>query len=156
MGLSSAYGQPNTEDTPLLRVMEVYSGIGGVEKHLWLQVGKNGMLEWEEHEQSGENISHSSTVSAAQLSHLEEILSSLNWKEFRGHMGPYNVYKDTGVDLQFVIRKSNGDRRFSVGNPWPGGQIRPLPIQLKRLICELESIRSQAEGRPQGRWCSAG
>ena len=156
LDLIPAHAQKNNKDTPIVTVVDVMSGIGGVEKHLWLQVEKDGTLEWEDREQSGRNMPHSSKVPASQFAHLQEVLASTDWKEFRRRMGPYNVYKDTGVDLQFVISTRNGERRFSVGNPWPGSQIKPLPLQLKRVICVLESIRLQAEGKSQNNWCATG
>ena len=62
-------------------------------------------------------------------------------------MGPYNVYKDSSVEVQIRIQENGIEHRFSLMNPWPPGiKKKSLPGNLKNLLCELDRLHSLATG----------
>jgi len=97
----------------------------------------------------------SAQLSDSQVADIKQAIATVDSENFRGRLGPYNVYKDTSVELYFRISDENGGRKFSVSNPWPGHQMKPFPPALRRLICNLDAARSNAEGEHPDKWCTA-
>jgi len=68
-------------------------------------------------------------------------------------MGPYNIYIDTSVDVRIHATTTAGNRQFSVLNPWPGNPIKPPPLEVKRILCQRDTLRAQAVGQPMHKMC---
>jgi hypothetical protein len=139
----------------VIEVIREYSWGGGgqsiVEKNLFVRLSQDGRVEWAE---NGQNNLESARISPEQVSAVVSHLDAVDSKAISGRMGPYNVYKDTGVDLHIRILTSKWNRRFSVENPWPGIPIKPLPKELTAVICEIDRLRAKVAEEPVESMCA--
>jgi hypothetical protein len=117
-----------------------------VDRRLWVRLRKDGTLEWEESAQGKQNELHSTRISPSQLATVEQDIRSIDWSKVQGRMGPYNAYIDTSYELQIRVATSGVEREFALLNPWPGIVEKPLPADLKELLCELDVLHARASG----------
>jgi hypothetical protein len=152
-----ANGQKPRPDAPFIEVTNVMQGVGGVHQQLWVRINKNGGLEWEEPVEGKPNELRSAQLDPKQFERFHQLLDSTDWTKFSGRIGPYFVYKDSGVELRYRVVVAQVERRFSLDNPWPPGtREKSLPSNVKKLLCELALLRSQATGDPINRTCLQG
>ena len=123
------------------------------DRRLWVRLTKDGKVEWEESLQGKPYELHSAQVSPKQLVTVEQDLNSVDWGKVHGRMGPYNAYIDTSVEVRINALTTGGNRQFSVVNPWPGSPVKPMPPELKRILCELDDLHAQATGEPPHKMC---
>jgi hypothetical protein len=151
----SVYSQQ--QSLPSAVVVEATStmrGIGNyVDQRLWVRLTKDGKMEWEEPVLGKPNELHSAQVSPKQLGAIEQDLNSIDWGKVHGQMGPYNIYIDTSVEVRIHAATTAGDRQVAIVNPWPGSHQKPLPIELKRILCQLDALHAQATGQPTQKMC---
>lgn len=133
---------------PLIEVNHTYSVIGGQHSSLFVRLAQDGKVEWETWEFGKPNEMHSKIVSPEVVAGILHRLGEIDVSGIQRKMGPYNVYVDTGHELLIRIRVATWSREFSVSNPWPGHQIKPLPKDLKNILCEVSRLRSQVSGEP--------
>jgi hypothetical protein len=117
-----------------------------VDRRLWVRVKTNGTLEWEEAIADKPTMLRSTRISPSQLATVEQDIRSIDWNNVQRNMGPYNAYIDTSYELQIRVATSGVDRQFALLNPWPGIVKKPLPPDLKRLLCELDVLHARASG----------
>ncbi len=117
-------------------------GMGGAQKELFVRLKKDGTVEWETMEERGAKL-HASKVDAQEVLAIEQRLDEIDQHAILPRMGAYNVYIDTSVELRIRIVTSKWNRRFSVSNPWPGLPPKPLPQEVKVVLCEMSELRSQ-------------
>ena len=144
--------------TPASIIVEATSsirGIGGYEvKRLLLRLTSDGSVRWETAEWQEPNELHSTKIASELVAAIMQRLDEVDPKAIRAKMGPYTVYKDSGVELLIRIRTARWSRQFSVSNPWPGNPIEPLPKELKAVICEISRLQAQVAGEPLKPMCT--
>jgi len=120
-------------------------GIGHYkETYLFVRLSSDGKVEWETTEWKKPNELHSVKISAERVAAITQSLESVDPKIIEAKMGPFEIYTDTSVELQISVTTANWNRQFLVINPWPGKMTRkPLPKDLKIIICEISRLRSQ-------------
>lgn len=148
LSISGQAQQVAARSAPLIEATQINSGIGNYKgQYLWVRLKKDGSLEWQEPASpfSREaNKSHSSRVDAKRAALIESDIKSVDWAKFVGTLGPYYRYVDSGVEIQFRLVTSTGEHSFTVINPWPHWtQLKPMPAEIKRTICELQILRAQ-------------
>lgn len=131
----------------VIEVEEELSWAGGGQtsddKDLYIRLRRNGDVEWNQRRTT--NL-RSAKIPVEQVAEIVARIDSIDPKKIQSNMGPYNVYVDTGVDLHFHVMTSKWNRRFSVGNPWSGLTLKPIPEQLKTLLCVVVDLRAQVAG----------
>jgi hypothetical protein len=131
-------------------------GIGGYErKCLLVRLTSDGKVQWETTQWQKPNELHSTKIAAELVSAMTQRLDEIDPEAIQPKMGPYNVYVDTSVELLVSITTSKWKRQFSVSNPWPGRRpIKPLPKELKTVICEVSRLQAQVAEEPVEPLCA--
>lgn len=156
--------QTNNSKALILESTNNIHGIGGKDTQLLVRLKQDGTAEWEE---SVPQKPHGwkyrrkvSSVSPEQVTSIRNRLAALNMDSFRAKMGPYNTYTDTSVELQVRMLTSKGSVTFSVLNPWlcalPScsmGKSKPIPEDVKVVICEVQKLRAQLAGEAVDPMC---
>jgi hypothetical protein len=136
--------------------------LGYCENHLSVRLTSDGRVEWEEAgqmEKCGKPVQnkpdalHSTTIAAEQVSAITQRLNGVDPETLQAKMGPYNRYVDTSVELLIRISTPKWSRGFSVSNPWPYYPLKPLPKELRTVICEISRLRAQVADEPAEPMC---
>lgn len=137
---------PQASEEPLIEATTTMQGVGHY-KHqsLWIRIGTNGQVECEQAERNGTNSLHHARAEAREMEHLRETLHSADWSRLKGDLGIYNVYIDSSVEIQ--VTADGGKHKFSVVNALvPGTRKRQFGGDVKKILCELDILRSEATG----------
>jgi hypothetical protein len=163
--LANIAGQTNNSKPVLIleSTNNIY-GIGGKDTQLLVRLKQNGTVEWEEsvwQKPRGRTYQRkTSSISSEQVTSISNRLAVLSKDSFQAKMGPYNSYTDTSVELQIRMLTPTGSVAFSVLNPWlctlPScsiGKSKPIPEDVKAVICEAQKLRAQLAGEAVDPMC---
>jgi len=143
--------------TPAPIVVEATSLIHGIDgyeqKRLFVRLTSDGSVQWETAEWQKPNKLHSTKLASELVSAVIQRLDEVDPKAIRAKMGPYNVYKDTSAELVISISTLKWSRRFSVINPWSARSVKPLPGELKVVICEVDRLHARVAEEPVDAMC---
>ena len=141
----------------ILEATSTMHGIGGYENKLLLvRLTDDGKVEWDKLVGSQVSERETSSVSAEVVSNIERALKNVDESLFRGKMGPYYVYVDTSIELQVRMTASSGQVTFLVTNPWSPGIVRkPMPNDVKTVVCEISRLHAQVANTPVNQMCKA-
>jgi hypothetical protein len=156
----------NSKSALLLESINNIYGIGGKDTQLLVRLKQDGTVEWEEsvwQKPLGRTYQRKiSPISPEQVISIGNRLAVLNKDSFRAKMGPYNSYTDTSVELKVRMLTSKGIVAFSVFNPWlctlPScsmGKTKPIPEDVKAVICEVQKLRARLAGEAVDPMCKA-
>jgi hypothetical protein len=127
-----------------------------VNKLLVVRLTDNGKVEWDKLVDSRVSERQTSSVSAEVVSNIERTLKAVDQSLFGGKMGPYYVCLDTSSDLQVRMTARSGELTFLVTNPWSPGIVRkPMPKDVKTVVCEISRLRTQVGNIPIDQMCKA-
>jgi hypothetical protein len=149
----SLTSQSQTASPVLIEATSVLShNLGYCEKHLVLRLYSDGKVEWEDAgtmrdckqsvKDKGSGL-HSTRISVEQVAAMRHSIDNLDLESVSGKLGPYNRYVDTSIEFFVNVSTQSGTRKFSVANPWTRYPVKPLPEDLKVLICEISMVRSR-------------
>jgi hypothetical protein len=141
-------------------------GMGGKDSQLLVRLKQDGTVEWDEpvlQKPLGREYKlRVASIPREQVTSISKRIAALNKVSFPAKMGPYRSYTDTSVELQVRILTSSGSVAFSVLNPWlctlPScsmGKSKPIPEDVKVVICEVSKLRAQLAGEPTDPICKA-
>jgi hypothetical protein len=141
-------------------------GMGGKDSQLLIRLKQDGTVEWDEpvlQKPRGRGYKlRVASIPREETTSISNRLAGLTKDSFPAKMGPYGSYTDTWVELQIRIRTSSGIVAFSVLNPWlcrlPScsmGKSKPIPVDVKAIICEVSKLRAQLAGEPFDPMCKA-
>jgi hypothetical protein len=141
--------QSQAAESPILEATNSIHGVSGhEEKRLFVRLSADGKVQWETAEWHKPNELRSTKISPELVSAIAQRLSAVDPKAFESKMGPYNRYVDTGVELFIRINTPKWKRDFSVLNPWTHSPLKPLPKELKVVICEISRLHAQVAEEP--------
>jgi hypothetical protein len=143
----------------VLEATETIYGLHSKSVQLLVRISGDGKVEREEWD--GKSYKRRvKSVSVEQVSSIKKNLYLADKDTFHARMGPYNTYTDTSSEVRVRVFTSNGSLTFTVINPWPCellscsfGRSKPLPKDVKAIICEVGSLRTQLAGEPVYRMC---
>lgn len=135
--------QAQTPPSVVIDATNSIQGDGGEQKELFVRLTSDGKVEWETTERQKPNELHSGRVAPELVSAITQRLDAVDPEAIQARMGPYNRYVDTSAELFIRIDTSKWKRQFSVVNPWPHWPVKPLPKELKTVICEVVRLREQ-------------
>lgn len=121
-----------------------------------MRLTSDGKVEWETAEWQKPNELHSGRVAPELVSAVTQRLDAVDAEAIQAKMGPYNRYVDTSAELLIRINSSKWNRQFSVLNPWLHWPVKPLPKELKAVICEVVWLRAQVAKEPVEPMCKEG
>jgi hypothetical protein len=145
--------------TPPSVVIEASNSIqsdGREQKELFVRLSSDGKVEWETTEWQKPNELHSSRIAPELVSAITNRLVAVDPEAIQAKMGPYNRYVDTSSELFIRINTLKWNRQFSVLNPWPHWPVKPLPKELKAVICEVVRLRAKVTREPVEPLCEEG
>ena len=148
--------QAQTSNSVILEASSTMHGMGGYkEKHLVVRLGNDGKVEWQAPRWGKPNELHSNTIAADRVLAIMERLGQVDPEMIQSKMGPFEIYTDTSIDLPITVKTPKWGRQFLVINPWPGKMTRkPLPKDLKIVICAISQLRAQMAGEPASTMCA--
>jgi hypothetical protein len=133
-------------------------GVGGHKiQYLLARLTDDGKVEWDKYVGNAWER-QTSSVTAERLSEIQRTLGSIDKSLFHGAMGPYNVYIDTSVELQVHMAARQEEVTFSLMNPWPPSEMpsrKPMPKDVKAVVCEIDKLYAQVASVPIIRMCRA-
>ncbi|HEV3218584.1 MAG TPA: hypothetical protein VGZ48_02345 [Candidatus Acidoferrales bacterium] len=153
---------PPTSEAPTIVIEASWtnSGIGGYEKSaLLVRVFSDKTIQYDKVGTANSLMAGTAntliTVSMSddQLSSLQQRLRAIDKSEIKERMGPYNQYVDTWQEFQIQLVSKGSAFHFSVTNPWPcpgctSRKLKPLPEEIRRILCESSKLRSLASHEP--------
>jgi hypothetical protein len=92
------------------------------------------------------------------VSEVRRTLDAINKSLVHGKMGPYHVYEDVSDELRIHVMVGQEEVAFSVMNPWPPGRLpgrKPMPRDVKVIVCEIDSLHAQVANIPVNELCKA-
>jgi hypothetical protein len=119
-----------------------------------LRLSNDGKVEWETAQWQKPNELHSTRISPERVSAITQRLAGIDPKAIQAEMGPYNRYLDTGVELFIRVDTPKWKREFTVLNPWSDWRLKPLPTELKAVICEISRLQVEVAAEPVQPMCS--
>jgi hypothetical protein len=96
-----------------------------------------------------------SSVSAGAVSEIKRTLNPVDESRVRSKMGPYYIYIDTSDELQIRMNSVSGLVTFTVLNPWQGYVQKPMPKDIRTVVCEISRLHAQVANTPVDEMCSA-
>lgn len=151
---------PARSQTPAAIVVEATDSIGGIggyeQKRLLVRLTSDGSVEWETVQWQKPNELHSAKIAPELAAAITRRLDEVDPEAIQPKMGPYNRYVDTSAELFIRINTPKWKRQFSVINPWPHWPLKPLPKELKIVICEVSRLRAQVAREPVEPMCAEG
>jgi hypothetical protein len=123
----------------------IYYAAGSAdEEQLLVGLTSDGKVQWETDAGYLKYERETTAITPDQVASVQYALDATDKGGLRDEMGPYNNYVDTWVELRVRIESPNGERQFSLINPWPGVRlIKPLPKEIKSIICEASKLRAK-------------
>ena len=147
--------QPKVPTSIVVEAASSIQGIGGHhQKRLLVRLSDDGKVEWETTQWQKPNELHSTRISPERVSDITQRLAGIDSKAIQEKMGPYNRYVDTVVELSIRVNTPKWNRNFTVLNPWPHWPLKPLPIELKAVICEVSRLQAEVTEEPVQPLCS--
>ena len=95
------------------------------------------------------------TITSEEVTSIQQALDATDKRRLREKMGPYYGNTDIGGKLRLRIGSPNGVFQFSVINPWGERKIKPLPKDVKLIICEASTLRSKIAKEPVDKMCKS-
>ncbi len=100
------------------------------------------------------------SLTARRMSEIKQSLDAIDQSGLRAKMGPYYRYVDTSAELRIRMTTSHGGLTFSVLNPWRGDLTsvliwRPIPKNVKIVVCEVSRLRAQVAREPVDPQCES-
>ena len=121
-----------------------YAAGSADEKQLLVGLTSDGKVQWDTSAGYLRYERETTAITPDQVAAVQYALDATDKSGLRGEMGPYDNYVDTWVELRVRIESPNGERQFSVLDPWPGARlIKPLPKEVKSIICEASKLRAK-------------
>jgi len=124
---------------------------------LFVRLTDDGKVEWDEYVGNAWKR-QTSSVTAERVSEIQRTLDSIDKSLVHGTMGPYHIYVDTSTEFKIRMTSRQGDVSFSVQNPWPPLVIpsrKPMPKDVKAVVCEIARLRAQVANTPVNEMCLA-
>jgi hypothetical protein len=146
----------------VLEATNTTRGTGGYKAELLLvRLTDDGKVEWDnvggwdklEGQYTRER--QISTVSAGVVSKIKRTLTTVDESRIRSKMGPYYIYTDTTAELQIRMIAGPGSVTFTVLNPWQGYVQKPMPKDIKTVVCEISRLHAQVANTPVDEMCLA-
>jgi hypothetical protein len=165
--LKSADAQTNSSQQILVLecTKTIFSGNGHKDVQLLVRLTQNGKVQWEEpvwQKQLGLSYKRRvAWISPEQVGAIKERIDRIDRNSFHTKIGPYNSYTDTSVELRLRVHTSAASLAFTVINPWPhdppysSSKIKPLPTDVRAVICEASRLRAQLAGEPVPLMCES-
>jgi hypothetical protein len=165
--LESADAQTNSSQQILVleSTNTIFYGDGHKDVQLLVRLTQNGKVQWEEpvwQKQLGLSYKRRvASISPEQVGAIKERLDRIGRNSFHTKIGPYNTYTDTSVELRLRVHTSAGSLAFTVINPWPrdppysSSKTKPLPTDVRAVICEASRLRAQLAGEPVPPMCES-
>ncbi|MBZ5643876.1 MAG: hypothetical protein LAO19_14025 [Acidobacteriia bacterium] len=121
-----------------------YAAGSADDEQLLVGLTSDGKVEWDTSAGNLKYERETTAITPEQIASVQYALDATDKGGLRDEMGPYNNYIDTWVELRVRIESPNGERQFSVLDPWPGVRlIKPLPKEVKTIICEASKLRAK-------------
>jgi hypothetical protein len=128
---------------------------------LMLRLMSDGHVEWEDWTDRREALNrHTANISDDQLAKIKARLNAIDNKEISKQWGPFNQYIDSSATLQIIVSTTKWKRKLMVINPWPCHvpscslfPSKPLPNNVKEVLCEAETLRSQVANEANDPQC---
>ena len=130
---------------------------GYVTQRLFVRLTDDGKVEWDEYVGNAWKR-QTSSVTAERVSESQRALDSIYRSPIHGTMGPYYMYVDTSTELKIHMTARREDVSFSVKNPWLPSIIpsrKPMPKDVKAVVCEIARLRAQVANTPVNEMCLA-
>ena len=133
-----------------------YAGGPSKDEELIVRLTTDGKVLWDRSAGYLRYERRATTITLEQVASIQQTLDTTDKSGLREMMGPYNDYIDIWVELRLRIESPNGERNFSVINPWPGErEIKPLPKEIKSIICEASKLRAKIAKDPLEKMCES-
>jgi hypothetical protein len=133
-----------------------------VDKTLFIKLAEDGTATWEENVTATSHRRHVSKISKEDTAAIAQRLSAIQAHGIEARMGPYDTYTDTSVELRITALQMERITRFTVWNPTgcqgpnciPGGLKKPVPENVRSIVCESVSLRIRMTSEPTSQFCS--
>jgi hypothetical protein len=113
-------------------------------------------VQWETTQWQKPNELHSTKIDAQLVSAITQRLDAIDPEAIQERMGPYNRCVDTSAELFIRINTPKWKRQFSVINPWTHWPLKPVPKEVKAVICEISRLQAQVAQEPVEPMCAEG
>jgi len=137
----------HADSNVVVEVIWVRHGVWSYEdKSQFVRLTRDGTVTWDVPPPTAKYEHHSGKISAEEAGEIAKRISSIDRKGLLKEMGPYNAYTDTSDELKIYAHTSSGAIRFTIVNPWPGVNIKPMPENVKAWVCEVCKLRARFTG----------
>ncbi len=123
---------------------------------LFVRLTNDGKVEWDDRVGYQKDVRQTTTIAPEQVTSIQQALDATDKRGLREKMGPYYGNTDVWGELRLRIGSPNGVFQFSVINPWGERKIKPLPKEVKSIICEASTLRSKIAKEPLDKMCESG
>jgi hypothetical protein len=140
----------------VLEATKVIHSNGSSYEELLVRLMNDGKVEWDARIGDQKDVRESTTITSEQLKSIQQVLDATDKRVLHEKMGPYYGNTDIWSELQLRIGSPNGEFQFSVINPWGERKIKPLPKEVKSIVCEASTLRSKIAKEPLDKMCESG
>ena len=123
---------------------------------LFVRLTNDGKVEWDERVGFQKPVRQTTTITSEQVTAIQQALNATDKRGLYEKMGPYYRNTDIWGELRLRVGSPNGVFQFSVINPWGMQKIKPLPKEVKSIVCEVSTLRSKIAKEPLDKMCDSG
>lgn len=138
----------------VLEATELSTGFKLRDKKLLVRLTNDGNVQWDESAGNSKYERRVAMISRNEVIEIQRNLDAVDKTGIHGKMGPYSYEVDTRDLMRLRIASPDGERHFSVIDPWSNlGVFKPLPNELKLIICEASKLRAKMAKEPLEKIC---
>jgi hypothetical protein len=134
---------------------EIHSN-GSSYDELFVRLANDGKVEWDARVGDQKDVRQTTTITSEEVTSIQQALDATDKRRLHEKMGPYYGNTDISGELRLRIGSPNGVFQFSVFNPWGERKIKPLPKEVKSIVCEASTLRSKIAKEPLDKMCESG
>jgi hypothetical protein len=123
---------------------------------LFVRLTNDGKVEWDARVGDQKDVRQTTTIPSEEVMSIQQALDATDKHGLHEKMGPYYGNTDGWGELRLRIGSPNGAFQFSVINPWGERKIKPLPKEVKSIVCEASTLRSKIAKEPLDKMCESG